>query len=334
MTEDKAKIFATKVSLVIGAILMLVKFYGHALTGSQSILSDALESIVNVVAAGVSLWVMSFAVRPKDQDHPYGHGKAEYFSAAFEGGLIFFAAIFIIFDAIHSLYQGVSLTKLDVGIYIVLGAGFANLALGIFLYRQSQKFNSIALKASAHHVLSDFLTSVGIGVGLVVVLIWKIAWVDSALAIAMATLLLFNGYKLMKESIAGLLDSEDVDVLSELLKVFGQVHVEGIIQIHHVKVIRSGTYHHIDAHVVVPEFWNVKEVHDQMTLFEKGVIAKYPYGGEMNFHLDPCRKAYCRFCDVKNCPIRKEVFSERRPLALDDIRSPIEPVEFMAKRER
>ncbi len=319
---------ASILSLGIGTCLMLVKFWGFNLTKSQAVFSDAVESIVNVVAAALVLFVVYFSAKPKDQNHPYGHGKIEYFSAAFEGGLITFAAGFIMFEAIKAFLSGQALHNVDFGILIVLGAGFANLALGLFLVHKGKKRGSIALRASGQHVISDFWTSVGVAGGLALVSLTGLVLFDSLFAFAVGAWLAWTGLKLVRESAAGLMDEEDVSTLIALRKVLAQNISEGIIQIHHVRVVRSGWYHHIDAHVVLPEFWTVKELHEKIDGFERKVISSYPFGGEMNFHFDPCRKAYCSVCDLKNCQIRTEEFKERIPIQLEDLRSIDEPKKF------
>ncbi len=319
------------VSLVVSSLLLLVKFWAFQMTGLQSVFSDAMESIVNVVASALALFVIFYASRPADQDHPYGHGKIEYFSAAFEGGLISFAAIVIMVAAVRSFIVGHEVYHIDVGIYVVLGAGVANMALGVFLLRRGHQLNSAALEASGKHALADFWTSVGVGGGLVIVVLTDLIWLDSVLAFAVGALLARSGVKLVRESVGALLDEEDLEVLEKLAEAFEKNSEDGIIQIHHVKTIRSGWYHHIDAHVVLPEFWTVEKVHERMLIFERKVIQDYSYKGEMNFHFDPCRRAYCKVCDLKDCPIRQQPFDKRIPLDVAQLRSPHEPAQFRAK---
>ncbi|MCB0366503.1 MAG: cation transporter [Bdellovibrionales bacterium] len=310
---------------------MVVKFWGYTQSGSQAVFSDAMESIVNVVAAGLALFVIYYATKPADDDHPYGHGKAEYFSAAFEGGLITFAGLVIVIEAITALVQERQLYNAYLGIMVVAGAGVGNLILGLALLRVGKTRKSIALVASGKHLLSDFWTSVAVIGGLVLVWLTNLTWLDSATAIIIGVLLAREGFKLVRGSVGGLLDQEDLDVLQELESIFSPLATGGIIQIHHVKVIRSGAYHHIDAHLVLPEFWDIAQAHDRTDEFETLVIKNYPYGGEMNFHLDPCRKAYCAVCDLENCPVRAEQFKKRMPVKLDHLRSREEPKEFRVK---
>lgn len=305
------------------------------MTRSQAIYSDALESIVNVVAAMMALWVIWYSAKPVDADHPYGHGKSEFFSSAFEGGLIAFASLMIVAEAVQAWIKGTTLERLNQGLLIVGAAGVANLVLGIFLKYRGDKLNSIALRASGDHVISDFWTSVVVIAGLVIVSVTGWAWLDPVLALLVGLWLAWTGLNLVLESIGGLMDQEDPAVLKSLTEVFTRSTQPGIIQIHHVRVIRSGWFHHIDAHVVMPEFWDVLKVHSKIDNFEKVVIQNYQYSGEMNFHVDPCRQAYCKVCELADCPIRREPFQgTTMPVKLEDIRSPVEPDEFRKRRRR
>ncbi len=326
-SEQKSRKWAALVSLIVGVVLMLAKFWAHNITNSQAIFSDAMESIVNVVAAGLALFVVYYASKPLDEDHPYGHGKVEYFSSAFEGGLITFAAVLIVVDAIKKLFSGHELTELSLGLVIVCAAGIVNLLLGLFLIRQGKKNGSTALRASGKHVITDFWSSVIIILGLALVMFTGLTWLDSALAFLVGCYLAYEGVKLVRESIGGLMDEEDMGVLEDLSTIFDSVEFRGIIQIHHVRVIRSGWYHHIDAHVVLPEFWEVSTVHEVMQQFEKAVINNYKFGGEMNFHIDPCRRVYCKNCDLANCSVREKPFQEKIPNTVEYLRSQDEPIQ-------
>jgi len=312
-------------SLVFGTLIMAIKFYAHAITGSQGIYSDALESIVNVVTAALALFVVRYASQPVDTDHPYGRGKVEYFSSAFEGGLIFLAAIFIVAEAIQALIKGHTLSNLDKGFLYSVLAAVMNLALGLGLLWVSKASNSVALRASGLHILSDVWTTVGVIVGLLLVRLTGIAQIDIWAAIGVGLYLAWTGFGLLREAIGGLIDSEDLVSLGELAQVFEESVVPGIIQIHHTKIIRSGWFHHIDAHVVMPEFWSIERAHEVLNNFEKSVITAYRYSGEMNFHLDPCRRRYCNVCDLADCSIRQAEFNKRMPVELEHLRSKTEP---------
>jgi cation diffusion facilitator family transporter len=327
-TEDKVRLRIAYVSLFLGIILLVVKFVAFEKTDSQAILSDALESIVNVLGAAIALVTIYIASKPADKDHPYGHGKAEYFSVAFEGGFIAFAAIFIFYEAIHNLISGNELRNLSQGILFVGGAGIANGLMGLYLKLSGKKLKSLALQSSGDHLISDFLTSVGLVVGLLIVEKTKKYWVDPVIAIIFGAFLGKTGFNLVVKSLSGLMDAEDFSTISKLGKVFAKNIFPGIIRIHHTRVIRAGRYHHVDAHVVVPEFWDVKKAHKETDRFEQLVFKDYPQEGEFHLHLDPCRKAYCEVCDLADCPIRQKPFVKRLSFTLEELTSPEEPEEF------
>ena len=324
----KIRMIAGVTSVIVGVLLMGVKFWAHALTGSQAIFSDAMESIVNVLTALLTLFVVRVGSKPADRDHPYGHGKVEYFSSAFEGGLITFAGFFIVVEAILAVIRGQHLMNYDQGMILIAGAGFGNLILGFFLYQVGQRNHSIALRANGWHIMTDFITTLGVMVGFALAWVTGLFWLDSLLAATVGLWLSYTGIKLVKPSIGGLMDEEDVGVLKKLAEVFDQQADAGIIQVHNVKTVRSGWFHHIDAHVVLPEFWSVLKVHEQMTSFEEKVFTEYPFSGEMNFHTDPCRRAYCRVCELEDCPVREQAFEKRLKIKLEDLRSPEEPDKY------
>jgi cation diffusion facilitator family transporter len=330
LTEDDIqRKFAARITLIVSVILLLAKFWAFNLTGSQAVLSDALESIVNVVAASLLLFVIYYASKPADTDHPYGHGKTEYFSAAFEGGLIIFAGLMITIEGVRTLILGHELKELSQGIYIVVGAGIINLLLGLFLISEGKKRKSEALKGSGIHVISDFWTSVGVVVGLIIVHFTGLVWIDSVVAIVVGVLLLATGFKLVKKSAGALLDEENIDDLKKLRDVLDKLALKyHIIQVHHLKLIRSGRYHHIDAHLVLPEFWTVRDIHENIGKLEKDILKYYGHQGELNTHIDPCRRVYCSVCDVSDCKIRVEPFKERMGIQLEHLRSMNEPEEY------
>ena len=323
--EARARLRAVVISLAVSVVLLGAKYWAYRLTGSTAILSDALESIVNVVAAVFGLGGIIFAGRPADRNHPYGHGKIEFFSAAFEGGLIAFAAVLIVYEVILSLFRGSELRALDVGVSIVLGAGLVNLLLGWYLVRTGRKYASLTLVADGRHVLADFYTSAGIVVGLLLVRFTGIGWLDPVVAAVVALNLLWTGFRLVRQAAGGLLDEEDTDLLDRLLEVL-QPHLgQGVIRIHHLRAIRSGRFHHVDAHLVVPEFWSVERSHELAEDLGERVVKELGVEGEMTLHTDPCHRIYCRMCDLDDCAVRREPFTGRPPLTLDEAVQPDMP---------
>lgn len=322
---DAIRFRAGLISVVVSVLLLAAKYQAYRMTGSTAILSDALESIVNVVAAAFAVGGIVFAGRPADRNHPYGHGKIEFFSAAFEGGLIAFAAVVILYTAARGFVYGVSVRDLDLGVLIVLGAGLANLGLGWFLVRTGRRHESLTLVADGQHVLSDFRTSAGIVVGLALIHFTGLTWLDPLVAAIVALSLMWTGFRLVRRAAGGLLDEEDTPLLDRLLQVLGRAAGEGVIRIHHLRAIRAGRFHHVDAHLVVPEFWTVERAHEVAEDLAARVIRDLGVDGEMHFHTDPCHRDYCRMCDLADCPIRREPFVARPPLTVDEAVQPDTP---------
>jgi cation diffusion facilitator family transporter len=323
--EQRVRLRAGVIALVVGVVLLVAKFVAFQLTGSAAIFSDALESIVNVVAATFALGGLVFAGRPADRDHPYGHGKIEFFSAAFEGGLITFAAVAIVYEGVVTLLRGVVIQQLDLGLALTTAAGLANLALGIFLVRTGQRHRSLTLVADGQHVMSDFWTTAGVVVALLLVELTGRLWLDPAVAIAVGVNLAWTGVRLVRHAAGGLLDAVDTGLLQRVISALNANMVPGIIRVHRLRAIRAGRFTHIDAHLVVPEFWHVQCAHDVSEAFEARVIAACGMEGEIVFHTDPCRRMYCAQCDVSDCAIRLESFRVRPPLTIDEVVRPEQP---------
>lgn len=320
------RVRAAVISLVAGLLILAAKFYAYMRTDSTAVFSDALESIVNVVAASFAIWAVVFASKPADRNHPYGHGKIEFVSAGFEGGLISFAALLLIYHSIMALFHGPQLRELDFGLAVVVVAGLCNAVLGAYLIRVGRRTRSETLIADGRHVLSDFWTSAGVAVGLVLVLMTGLQWLDPVVGILVAARLLVTGAQLVRSSFAGLLDEEDPEVVERLVAALDAEIATGIIRVHSVRAIRLGRFHHIDAHVVVPEFWTAIQAHDAADDFEDRVMRRFGEEGEIEIHTDPCWKHYCAACDVEPCPVRRAPFAERPPLTVEEAVHPDPPV--------
>ena len=311
MNVNQEKKWIPIISLLIGVFLLAVKFYAYHVTNSQSIFSDALESIVNVVAGIITIVVIVVAARPADKDHPYGHGKLESMAATFEGGAITLAGILIIIQSIQIFFHGAVLAELDLGLYLTIGAGLVNGVLGLILKSSGKKNHSEAMISSGAHLIGDALTSIGVIIAIILVKITGKVWIDPFIASLFGGMLCFSGGKILWRSGNNLIDGHDHETLSNLASLFEKHYVSGIIDIHYTRVIRSGAFHHIDCHMVIPEFWSVAKAHEFSEKFEADLVKDYPIKAELHIHLDPCRAVYCENCDLKDCPIRKKEFIKR-----------------------
>lgn len=192
-------------SLAVAVVMLVGKLTAYALTGSAAIFSDALESVIHLVAtaiAGFSLW---YAAQPPDPNHPYGHGKIAYFSSGLEGALILLAAVAIGYEAIQALVEGPSLENLGVGLAITAALGLVNLVLGLSLIRVGRRTNALVLVANGHHVLTDMWTSLGVLVGVGLVLVTGLEWLDPVVAILVGANILWTSVRLMREAYGGLM---------------------------------------------------------------------------------------------------------------------------------
>ena len=332
VVEDaRIRLRAGLISLVVAVLMLAAKYQAYRMTGSTAVLSDALESIVNVVAAVFALGGLLFAGRPADRNHPYGHGKIEFFSAAFEGGLIAFASLVIVYEAARILLAGAEVRQISAGILIVFATGLVNLVLGWYLVRTGRRYESLTLMADGRHVIADFWTSAGVVVGLLLVHLTGLVWLDPLVALLVALSLMWTGYKLVRHAAGGLLDEEDPALLSRVLAALQRYVGHGVIRVHHLRAIRSGRFHHVEAHLVVPEFWSVDKAHGVSEDVAARVIHDLGVEGEMVFHTDPCHRNYCATCDLEDCPIRREPFLGATPLTLEEAVQPDMP--YVAPQE-
>jgi len=323
--DARVRLRAALLSLVIATLILAAKYQAYRMTGSTAVLSDALESIVNVLAAVFALGGLIFAGRPADRNHPYGHGKIEFFSAAFEGGLIAFASILIVYEAVRTLVSGPDVRQIGAGLLIVFGSGLVNLALGIYLVRTGRRYVSLTLVADGQHVLADVWTSAGVIVGLGLVQLTGRVWLDPLVALLVALWLMLTGVRLVRHAAGGLLDEEDPLLLKRVLDALQKYVGGGVIRVHHLRAIRSGRFQHVEAHLVVPEFWSVERAHDLSEDVAARVMRDLGAEGEMVFHTDPCHRVYCVTCDLEDCPIRREPFLKLTPLTLEEVVQPDMP---------
>lgn len=316
---DRIRNRAAWISAIASIFIFLLKVYAYRITGSTAVLSDALESIVNVIAAAVALYVVRLSAEPADENHPYGHGKAESFSSTFEGGLIFFAAVMIIAEGIRALLYPEPARQLEIGLIFVGAGAFLNLLLGLYLRRTGTQHQSEALRASGTHVLSDVVTTAGVMVGLALVILTGWIWLDPVIAILVGLQLAYSSYKIIRESLGVLMDEQSEDVLENLTRALQKNRRPGIIDVHELRIIRAGRFHHIDAHLVVPEYWDILRVHALGNAFEADVVRDYEFDGELAFHVDPCKKSFCSVCAVPDCPVRRAPLQQERTFTVKSL---------------
>jgi cation diffusion facilitator family transporter len=291
-------------SLFVGIILMAVKFYAYNITGSSAILSDALESIINVVAGAFAMFSIVVAAKPPDKDHPYGHGKIEYFSAGFEGALIILAAIGIFKTGISHVLDPHPLEYLHQGILLLAGASAVNLLLGILLVQVGKRNQSLVLTADGKHILTDVYTSVGVLGGLFLVDYTGWLWLDGAIAILLGINILITGTKLVKQSFAGLMNKAEPDLLQEIADLLIAKRKDIYIAVHQLRAWRSGSFVHIDFHLILPRDFALECAHRENKALEKAIQDYFGGRASIMIHLDPCLDQECPICGLSLCTLR------------------------------
>ena len=314
---DPARVRAGWISLVAGAAICAGKFGVASATGSTALLSDALESIVNVVAASLLLYTLIVAARPADRDHPYGHGKIEFFSAGVEGALIAVAAIAIVYHASFDLWRGPHLRRIDVGIAVSALLAAGNAALGLFLLRAGRRHGSAALVADGRHVLTDVITTVGVIAGLGLVWLTGFPRLDPLVAIAVALSILFTGWRLLRGAVGGLMDEADAPLLARISEALEREREDAWIDVHSLRTFRSGAVQHSDLHLAVPRYFDADRLHDVSERVREVILGATERPGDVIVHFDPCRPRQCPGCAVEPCPVRAAPFLARTPIGLE-----------------
>jgi len=284
--EVRQQQFAIRLSLGIGVLMLLGKTYAYAITGSTAILSDAAESVIHVVAVAFAAFSMWLSARPADPSHPYGHDKISFLSAGAEGVLIVIAAVFIIYESITRWFSGLRLENLGAGTLYVAAAAALNLALGLYLVGQGKRHRSLILIANGKHVLTDSWTSLGVIVGLL--LVRATGWLpfDPILAILVALNILWSGGRLVRESVAGLMDEGDPYVHQRLVEVLDEETARRGLIYHQLRHRNSGTRVWVDLHLLFPARTPIETAHHQATQIEAAIQSALSVPASVNTHLE------------------------------------------------
>ncbi len=304
---------AALISLVIGFMMFAGKMGAYLLTHSAAVLSDAMESIVHIIATSFAFYSLSLSLKPPDKKYPYGYGKIEFFSAGFEGALIIIAACSIIFYAVKDIIYGSDITQVDIGALIIFIASVVNVALGLYLIRSGKKTNSLILVADGKHVLTDAYTSIGAFGALILVLLTNIKLFDPVVAILLALNILYTGKNLVKESVSGLMNVTDSSMMEEIARTLEsekKTHPNWI-DLHLLRYWKSGVKFIVDFHITIPYFLSVVEAHNVSHELEEifKVIFKTK-DVEILAHVEPCEPTCCVICRKDDCKVRAEKHSK------------------------
>jgi cation diffusion facilitator family transporter len=296
---------------ILSVVLLLIKMVAYYLTHSVAILTDALEGIVNVVAGFVGLYSLLLSAKPRDADHPYGHGKIEFLSAALEGSMIAVAAILIFYKSISNLISPQPIHQIDWGIMLISVTAVLNYFVGTLCIRTGQRNKSIALVASGKHLQSDTYTTLGILAGLALIYFTKIYWIDSVVAMLVSGLILYTSYKIIRPSIAGIMDETDQELLTTMVDILNGNRRENWIDLHNLRIIKYGSILHLDCHLTVPWYLNVHEAHAEIDVLANLVRKGFGESLELFVHSDGCMDFSCRICDKQNCHARKHLVEKQ-----------------------
>lgn len=309
-------------AVLVGLLLLLAKFSAYFITHSNAILTDALESIINVVAGGVATYSLLLAALPKDRNHPYGHGKVEFLSAGFEGTLIALAGILIAVKSVYNLWHPIRLHDLDTGMMLTSVAGAVNYGVGWLLYRNGKRTNSLTLMAGGKHLQSDAYSSLGLLLGLFVVYITHQIWLDNIVAIVFGGVIVFTGLRIVRQSVAGIMDEADYELSKKIIHILDDHRPKypNWIDLHNLRIIKYGAGLHIDCHLTLPWFMTTKEAHDQAEAAAQCVAQHVETPVEFFIHIDPCTPPEsCRLCIKRDCLLRQTPLEKRIDWHLDNV---------------
>lgn len=307
-SDPQLKLKVQRIIAIFSILIFAGKLGAYFLTNSVGILTDALESTVNVITGLISLYAIYISLKPKDKNHPFGHGKVEFLSASLEGFLIMLAGFIIIFEAVKRLFSPSEVNQLDTGIIIVAIAGGLNYLVGLYSIRVGKKNNSIALISGGKHLQSDTYSSIGLVIGLVLLYFTKLAWLDSAIALIFGTIIIITGVKILKETTSNLMDEADLKMIGEIGEMLEKNRSNDWIDIHNMKLIKYGSSYHITCDMVLPLFLNISQSHKEGEKIKKIIVDNFSDDIVFLVHTDECRTAYCKNCKINDCQSRKNEF--------------------------
>ncbi len=305
---DQANFNFQKLVVVIGLVLFGVKLAAWYLTKSVAIYSDALESIVNIISSFLGLYSLYLTTKPEDNDHPYGHGKVEFLSSGVEGVLILIAGVIILIEAIQNLFEKTEVLSLDYGILLVAISAVVNFLVGYAAIKRGKKNNSIALQSTGKHLITDTYSTLGIIIGLVLIYVSGVYWIDSLVAGIFSFVILYTGFSIIRDSVGGIMDEADEKLILEVVDLLNIERHPNWIDLHNLRIIKYGSKLHFDLHMTLPFYNTVEEAHHEMEQIDKIMNKHYGDRVELFIHTDPCLEFSCKICTLSSCKFRKNEF--------------------------
>ena len=311
MNHTRKEISVQRIAVIVGFGLLLVKFFAWYITNSNTILTDALESIVNVVAGSLALYGVTLSAKPKDDDHPYGHGKIEFIVSGIEGGMIAGAGLLMIIKSALNFFEPNEVQHIDYGLALIAFSAVVNYGIAFWLIKVGREEGSLPLIADGKHLQSDALTSVAAMIGLALMWFTGIKSIDNAMAILMGTWIIYIGYTLLRKSFAGIMDEADMILVEEITEFLSKHRKAAWIDIHNLRVIQYGNKLHIDCHITLPYYYSLAETHTEMEAIAKLINIEFGKQAEFFIHPDPCTENSCSICAIENCAVRKHDFKKQ-----------------------
>lgn len=303
----------------LAILLFAIKLVAWWWTGSVAVYTDALESIVNVTTGLFGWYSLWLAAKPRDLNHPYGHGKVEFISSALEGMLIIIAGLAIIYEAILQWLHPVPVQQLDHGLILLAITAVINYAAGTYALNKGNKQHSATLQAAGSHLRTDTYSTVGIIVGLVLLKVTGWQWLDVAVALLFSGIILITGYRIMRRSLAGIMDEADLKLLRELIQYLDQHRRPAWIDLHNLRIIQYGHVLHLDGHLTLPWYYTVKEAHKEIEALDKLIRDKFGNAIEMFVHVDGCESFSCPICLKADCTARQHPYTHTIPWTTENV---------------
>ncbi|MEO6893635.1 MAG: cation diffusion facilitator family transporter [Ginsengibacter sp.] len=311
MISAKENLRLQKILVLVAITLFIVKLIAWFLTGSLAILTDALESIVNIVAGFLGLYSLNLSSKPKDADHPYGHGKVEFLSAGVEGSLVIIAGFYIMYKGIQSFFFPHIIQKLNTGIILIAFTAIVNFIIGKMCIKTGKKNKSLQLMAGGKHLLTDTYSTLSILAGLVIIYFTGYNFIDTIIACIVAIFIIYTGYKIVRVSVAGIMDEADDQLLKDIVDLLNKNRKENWIDLHNTRIIKYGSTLHCDCHLTVPWYLTVREAHAEIEALGELIKNEFGEAVELFVHSDACGESSCKICAKQNCMVRKHDFEKR-----------------------
>lgn len=306
---------------ILALVLLGVKLIAWSMTKSVAIFTDAMESIVNVAAGFLGWYSVWLSAKPRDKNHPYGHGKVEFVSAAVEGTLIMVAGVIILYEGFLHLRNPVEIKSLNAGLLLLVLTAILNYIAGTYAHRSAMKNHSMALEAAGNHLRTDTFSTIGIIIGLGIMWLTGWYWLDLVIAFLVAGFIFYTGYKVLRKSLAGIMDEADLILLEKLIAFLeaNRYAHPSWIDIHNLRMVQYGRILHLDGHITLPWYFTVKEAHFEIEELNNLIHQEFGNIIELFLHVDYCEDFCCRICAMKNCAVRQHPHHKYIPWTVENV---------------